>query len=934
MKNHTLPCTLLSLLSTSKAFLTVVLVLVAIIFGVPSLHSQSGSCSTSSTCPVTNIVLDTGVDYQNGNARLPIGAVDPNWTISHPYLGPSSLTTVVVEPDPNWGSSPGWIGLQQDDGANELLGIPYTFKRCLKLCSGTASIPIIAFAASHQFTALRVNGVNIPISVFGNSPTFGTRISNHPAMQNMVPDQNGEICIEVDVVQYSSSMPVGLELGGLITGNFAEEGGSTIRGTKYNDRNANGVQDFGDSYLPGWEMKLTDNATGQVVRTTLTDAFGQYEFNHLPAGNYTVTELNQAGWTIITPSGGSQQITLAICDLQTVDFVNHNGTGVPPANDCGAIDPGCATNLINLTTGMDHTAGTPLANGAVDARWKLINVPTGSFITAGESPIVQAPTSIIDWNGEGSTLPAIGQWLTVSANTFDNLADTDCLYTYQRCFSTCETGNVTLDFNVFADTHLEEIRLDGQVLATFPYPAADPLAFMRDGVAINLSETLAGGEHCLEFDVRNHIDFGIFLTETGFKLEGIVSGAKLVGEACSFRHTCRIPVGTTMFQTGAAVSLADEQSTFMVGDPLNGVLGAPASAWQIPWPGTSATDVLDLGQPYQISTVFLYQGSDNGFFQLEYFDAPTAQWLPLFIQAMNQNHLITTNITTQHLRCTTYDGTGPGGNVNEMVLYGAPDYLNSSYQIPLTASMITNVSGVGDPTKLVDEQTANGNPFICSGTNQLPTSDWEYTCWSGPCPPIVAELDLERLYHLNALAFFDGAGVQRFIIEYEDNGSWVTLFDGPLDQYDNWRGLHQLDIYTSKLRFTHASPGAAINEILLYGKVTDCPPSNSGNSSLQAIIPSELESAAPVNESVALDESTVEIFPNPSSGALSVVLPASFGPSCQISLYAITGQRVWTQKVETASERVDLSIHHLPSGTYYLQLTSEMGQIIEKLIKQ
>jgi uncharacterized surface anchored protein len=47
-------------------------------------------------------------------------------------------------------------------------------------------------------------------------------------------------------------------------------------------------------------VQLKDS-TGTVVQTTTTDANGNYTFNNVPAGNYTVVETNKPGfWMWVT----------------------------------------------------------------------------------------------------------------------------------------------------------------------------------------------------------------------------------------------------------------------------------------------------------------------------------------------------------------------------------------------------------------------------------------------------------------------------------------------------------------------------------------------------------------------------------------------------------------------------------------------------------
>ncbi|MFQ3592195.1 MAG: SdrD B-like domain-containing protein, partial [Gemmataceae bacterium] len=72
--------------------------------------------------------------------------------------------------------------------------------------------------------------------------------------------------------------------------NFAELG-SSLAGRVYADNNLNGVFNADtDRPIPGITVRLQDNTTGQILRTTTTAADGTYAFLDLPAGNYTIIE--------------------------------------------------------------------------------------------------------------------------------------------------------------------------------------------------------------------------------------------------------------------------------------------------------------------------------------------------------------------------------------------------------------------------------------------------------------------------------------------------------------------------------------------------------------------------------------------------------------------------------------------------------------------
>ena len=73
-----------------------------------------------------------------------------------------------------------------------------------------------------------------------------------------------------------------------------------VTGEVYNDLNGNGNLDPGEPGLQGWTVNLL-NAAGNTVATTTSDANGNYEFDNLFPGTFTVEEILQAGWIQTQP---------------------------------------------------------------------------------------------------------------------------------------------------------------------------------------------------------------------------------------------------------------------------------------------------------------------------------------------------------------------------------------------------------------------------------------------------------------------------------------------------------------------------------------------------------------------------------------------------------------------------------------------------------
>ena len=80
--------------------------------------------------------------------------------------------------------------------------------------------------------------------------------------------------------------------------NQVQLGSASISGTVFQDDNGNGIQDAGEVGIEGVSVTLTgtDDFGNAVELTVLTDASGNYSFENLNPGTYTVTQSQPAGF--------------------------------------------------------------------------------------------------------------------------------------------------------------------------------------------------------------------------------------------------------------------------------------------------------------------------------------------------------------------------------------------------------------------------------------------------------------------------------------------------------------------------------------------------------------------------------------------------------------------------------------------------------------
>ena len=100
---------------------------------------------------------------------------------------------------------------------------------------------------------------------------------------------------------------------------------AAISGNVFYDLNGNAARDGGEPGLSGW----TINLTGTSSASTTSDANGNYTFQNLAVRSYTVSEVNQTGYTQSEPGGGSYSISILTSTQQAAntDFGNSEKFG-------------------------------------------------------------------------------------------------------------------------------------------------------------------------------------------------------------------------------------------------------------------------------------------------------------------------------------------------------------------------------------------------------------------------------------------------------------------------------------------------------------------------------------------------------------------------------------------------------------------------------
>jgi hypothetical protein len=141
----------------------------------------------------------------------------------------------------------------------------------------------------------------------------------------------------------------------------------------------------------------------------------------------------------------------------------------------------------------------------------------------------------------------------------------------------------------------------------------------------------------------------------------------------------------------------------------------------------------------------------------------------------------------------------------------APDPVMTS-KLVLTPSMVTNESGSGNATQMVDEQTLAGDPREPHGGGN------PVTMWLPTTSPASAYINLGQMRNIDRIYIYDANAISDLTVAIgSPTTGWTTIFTDPLSNYNGWNE-HVVNINTQYIRFTRVGPVSNFNEVVLYGK--------------------------------------------------------------------------------------------------------------------
>ena len=228
--------------------------------------------------------------------------------------------------------------------------------------------------AMNTFT---VSGLSVPVA---NGQTFSLRIYPYPILHGIAMTPTFAIHNNVSICGTTETVKTG-----------------SICGQKFNDLNGNGVQDPGEPGLANWVIALkTQNAAGWVILKDTTDVNGNYCFNNLQAGTYTISEINQSGWIQTYPANPGTH-TVILTEGQNVTGIDFGNTAnlaknciSPPSGmvgwwpgDNNSLDISGLNNNGTLIGGATYTNGKVADAFKVATVSDLVTIPDNSSLNFG-----------------------------------------------------------------------------------------------------------------------------------------------------------------------------------------------------------------------------------------------------------------------------------------------------------------------------------------------------------------------------------------------------------------------------------------------------------------------------------------------------------------------------------------------------------------------
>lgn len=406
------------------------------------------------TCDTDSLRISTGWNHATSSLD-PVGGLTTYWTVeSDPDAGTTEPRPAgVITKYPSWANplaGSQWISAYPT-ATNYLNGV-YVFKTCFCVKEGAKNVRLNLQWYADDSAAIYING-----SYLGSTPLHAfttTQLStiNANLDQFIRPGKN---CIEVRLIN-TNSIAMGLNIAGWITADgiglersVCCDTYGTLSGAKFHDLDCDGKRDPNEPGLAGWTIQLSNG------QTAVTDALGNYYFNNLPPGTYTINEVNQPGWTQSYPTTpGTHTVTLTNGQaIGNLDFGNCR----PQPQECLEYRPDTTFCERNPATGATIYVHRFYIRSLLPCQYTqsaalTVLSPAGVVVSPSSFPVSGTPTSqTIAIGGPGAVAGATVllqiKVCCIKGGNNGQIGDTiDCCYdTVRIVLPDCPTTNECKD---------------------------------------------------------------------------------------------------------------------------------------------------------------------------------------------------------------------------------------------------------------------------------------------------------------------------------------------------------------------------------------------------------------------------------------------------------------------------------------------------------
>jgi hypothetical protein len=219
-----------------------------------------------------------------------------------------------------------------------------------------------------------------------------------------------------------------------------------ISGNVFHDLNGNGVKDIGDPVISGKKIYLT----GAITDSTITNVDGNYFFDSLAIGTYSITENLPIGWIESVPASAYSINLLHGIDTAGINFGNFqlatvHGIAFDDTNHNGVRDagePGLANWVLNFTGPTSYRTTT---DG--DGNFTFTDIGAGAYTLSESAQVGWFQTIPLNYGSYSITMTS---GLDTSGFIFGNYYFPDSTYQLLWGWNLLSLPNKVTDHNRYS----------------------------------------------------------------------------------------------------------------------------------------------------------------------------------------------------------------------------------------------------------------------------------------------------------------------------------------------------------------------------------------------------------------------------------------------------------------------------------------------------